>query len=253
MAKCEICGLELNFMNSVTLILPSEKEENGQRIKVCKSCDARIYNLCLDVKNSEIFQQRKESLLGAIRDDTAADVKNGIIHLIQVQELEFKERLKERLKEEEQKRIEEEQKRILEEQKRIEKEEQAQQRKAERERAQKERELARKNFLLTTGYNFEGYNIIKYLNIVHAEATLGTGFISENLASLSDIFGTSSTAMESKLSKTKSMAEKYLIESALNVGANAVIGVDFDINVLSNNMMLVSVNGTAVKIEKIQK
>lgn len=109
-----------------------------------------------------------------------------------------------------------------------------------------------KSFLLTTGFNFEGYNIVKYLDLVSGEAVLGTGFISEFSASVSDLFGTASNTFADKMSEAKSIAKKYLIKNAINMGANALIGVDFDYITFGNNMIGVSANATAVVVEKAE-
>mgnify|MGYP002474615196 FL=1 len=42
-----------------------------------------------------------------------------------------------------------------------------------------------------------------------------------------------------------------MIVNALAINANAIIGIDFDITTFSNNMIGVSVNGTAVVVEEI--
>ena len=109
----------------------------------------------------------------------------------------------------------------------------------------------RKNFLVNTGYNFEGYKITKYLDLVHGEIVLGTGFYSELSASISDIYGISSKAFEGKISQAKRLAQEQMIVNALAINANAIIGIDFDITTFSNNMIGVSVNGTAVVVEEI--
>lgn len=105
-------------------------------------------------------------------------------------------------------------------------------------------------FMTTTGYNFEGYRIAKYMNIVNGEIVLGTGFLSELSASVTDVFGTTSSTFQGKIGKAKAMALENMTKVALSIGANAIIGIDFDITTLSNNIIAVSVNGTAVKIEK---
>lgn len=110
----------------------------------------------------------------------------------------------------------------------------------------------RKNFLINTGYNFEGYKITKYLDLVHGEIVLGTGFYSELSASISDILGISTKAFEGKISQAKRLAQEQMIVNALAINANAIIGIDFDITTFSNNMIGVSVNGTAVVVEKIE-
>lgn len=108
----------------------------------------------------------------------------------------------------------------------------------------------KKLFKMTNGYNFEGYHISDYLNIVSAETVLGTGFLSEFSSQISDVFGTNSGMFEGKIATAKDMAVKNLVDKALDAGANALIGVDFDLMTLSNNIIVVSANGTAVVIDK---
>lgn len=107
-----------------------------------------------------------------------------------------------------------------------------------------------KEFISTTGYNVEGYKIIKYLNIVHGEVVLGTGLLSEISISVSDFMGTASTTVEGKISRAKEIVQEQLVKKAILKGGNALIGVDFDISSFSNNVIMVSANGTAVLIEK---
>lgn len=104
---------------------------------------------------------------------------------------------------------------------------------------------------VTTGYNFENYKIIDYKDIVSGEIVLGTGIISEIGAQLGDILGTTASGYEGKLAKGKSAALQIIKNRAVNLGANAIIGVDFDIMTIGNNMIVVSANGTAVKIEEL--
>lgn len=108
----------------------------------------------------------------------------------------------------------------------------------------------RENFILTTGYNVEGYCITKYNKIVSGEIVLGSGFLSELSGQLNDFFGTNSNLFSDKIRQAKEIAQKNMIENALLEEANAIIGVDFDVMTIGNNMIAVSVNGTAVTIEK---
>ena len=57
--------------------------------------------------------------------------------------------------------------------------------------------------------------------------------------------------MASKLTAAKNAALEKLKESCLLANANAVIGVDIDISIMGQNMILACANGTAVRIEKI--
>lgn len=107
-----------------------------------------------------------------------------------------------------------------------------------------------KAFRVTTGYDFEGYQIVDYKGIVSGDIVLGTGFISEFAASWSDAFGTTSNTFAGKMKTAKQKALKQLMANAMITGANAVIGIDFDYTMFGNNMLGVSANGTAVVIRK---
>ena len=107
-----------------------------------------------------------------------------------------------------------------------------------------------KNFMETTGYSFEGYHIIDYLGIKSGSSVLGTGFISENLASLSDLFGIESQTFADKIEKAKDTALQMLKEKCIESNANAVIGVSVAVTLNAINLVVVSAQGTAVLVEK---
>ena len=105
------------------------------------------------------------------------------------------------------------------------------------------------NNLITTTYEFKGYEIKEYKGLVSGEVVLGTGVFSEMSTSFSDLFGIESEEFSSKLKVAKNAAIFKLVEEAAKVGGNAIIGVDFEYTTFSNNIIGVSVNGTAVKVE----
>lgn len=107
------------------------------------------------------------------------------------------------------------------------------------------------NHKTTTGYNFDGYKIKTYLSIISGNVVLGTGLFTEFVASIDDVFGTTSSPFENKMEKAKSLAIEKLIKQSATIGGNAIIGVDFDFFTLGNNMIAVSANGTSVVIEEI--
>ena len=107
-----------------------------------------------------------------------------------------------------------------------------------------------KTLMLTNGFNFEGYDIINYINIISGEVVIGTGFLSELDAVLSDTIGGKSSFFSEKMQEAKESAIKIMKEKAVLVEANAIIGVSFEFISFSSNMIGVSVNGTAVKIQK---
>ena len=65
-----------------------------------------------------------------------------------------------------------------------------------------------KAFKVTTGYDFEGYQIMDYKGIVSGDIVLGTGFISEFAASWSDAFGTTSNTFAGKMKTAKTESIK---------------------------------------------
>jgi uncharacterized protein YbjQ (UPF0145 family)/DNA-directed RNA polymerase subunit M/transcription elongation factor TFIIS len=107
------------------------------------------------------------------------------------------------------------------------------------------------NIKLTTGYSFEGYAIKKYHGVISGESVIGTGFLSELSASLSDLGGMEDEMFANKLSMARASALKQLIHKAVILDGNAIIGISFDYITFTNNMMGVIANGTTVEIESI--
>lgn len=85
------------------------------------------------------------------------------------------------------------------------------------------------------------------------DVVLGTGFFSEFSMELTDLFGERSTTASNKMKEVKRNAYEEMVKNAKKIGANALIGVDFDYITLSNNILGVSANGTAVRIEKVNE
>lgn len=69
-------------------------------------------------------------------------------------------------------------------------------------------------------------------------------------AGIRDIVGGRSAAYEGELRKAKDTAVREMAERAQELGADAVVGVDLDYEAISSgNMLMVSANGTAVKLD----
>ena len=105
--------------------------------------------------------------------------------------------------------------------------------------------------IITTTPTIEGRRITQYLGIVTGEAVLGANLFRDLFASIRDIVGGRSGAYEKELRKAREQAFEELEEAAKELGANAVVGVDIDYEVLGekNEMLMVSASGTAVRIE----
>jgi uncharacterized protein YbjQ (UPF0145 family) len=107
------------------------------------------------------------------------------------------------------------------------------------------------DMLVTTTPGIEGKRITKYLGIVTGEAILGANVFKDVFAGLRDIVGGRSATYEKELQRARDIALTELQGRAQELGANAVVGVDLDYEVLgaNNGMLMVSASGTAVLTE----
>jgi uncharacterized protein YbjQ (UPF0145 family) len=103
--------------------------------------------------------------------------------------------------------------------------------------------------IVTTTNNIEGRRITDYRGIVVGEAIMGANVVRDFFAGITDIVGGRSGAYEAKLQDARDTAMQELESRARALGANAVVGVDLDYEVVGDSMLMVSVSGTAVVIE----
>ena len=105
--------------------------------------------------------------------------------------------------------------------------------------------------LITTTPSFEGKRIVEYKGIVFGEVVSGVNFIKDFMGGLRDIVGGRSGTYENELADARDKAVEEMLNRAKKMGANAVVGVDVDYEVLGeeNGMLMVSVSGTAVVVE----
>jgi uncharacterized protein YbjQ (UPF0145 family) len=104
--------------------------------------------------------------------------------------------------------------------------------------------------LLTTTSTLEGHPIRNYLGLVSGEAILGANVFRDFFAGIRDIIGGRSGSYEKVLRKAKEAAIEDMVEAAKDLGANAVVGIDFDYETIQikegGDMLMVTVTGTAV-------
>lgn len=105
--------------------------------------------------------------------------------------------------------------------------------------------------IITTTPTIEGKKIIEYKGIVFGEVISGVNFIKDFAAGLSNFFGGRSGTYEEELIKARENALIEMEDRARRLGANAVVGVDIDYEVLGadNGMLMVTASGTAVIFE----
>ena len=103
--------------------------------------------------------------------------------------------------------------------------------------------------ILTTTGQVEGRRVAQYRGIVVGEAIMGANVFRDLFASITDIVGGRSGTYESKLQDARDTALRELEQRAAAVGADAVIGIDLDYEVVGESMLMVSASGTAVVLE----
>lgn len=102
--------------------------------------------------------------------------------------------------------------------------------------------------IITTTHNVEGRTIQKYLGLVAGEAIMGANVIRDLFASVTDIVGGRSGAYEAKLNQARNIAVEEMIDKARRLGADAVVGIDVDYEVIREGMLMVAASGTAVRL-----
>lgn len=105
--------------------------------------------------------------------------------------------------------------------------------------------------ITTTTNTIEGRQIREYLGLVTGEAIMGANVFRDFMAGITDLIGGRSGTYESKLADARETALQEMQDIARQQGANAVVGIDIDYEVLgaNNGMLMVTATGTAVKIE----
>ncbi len=104
--------------------------------------------------------------------------------------------------------------------------------------------------LMTTTSTIEGRPVATYLGVVTGEVIVGANIFKDLFAGIRDIVGGRSGAYESSLRDARETALKELADEARALGADAVLGIDIDYEVLGQggSMLMVSASGTAVKL-----
>ena len=105
--------------------------------------------------------------------------------------------------------------------------------------------------ILTTTPTIEGKKITAYHGVVFGEVIAGVDFVKDIVAGFSNFFGGRSGTYEEELLSARKTALEELEQRALLMGANAVVGIDVDYEVLcaDNGMLMVTASGTAVTVE----
>lgn len=105
--------------------------------------------------------------------------------------------------------------------------------------------------ILTTTPTIQDKKVVEYKGIVFGEVIAGVNAIKDFTAGLTNFFGGRSNTYEEELMQARTQAMREMEARAKQMGANAVLGVDIDYEVLGadNGMLMVTASGTAVIVE----
>ena len=104
--------------------------------------------------------------------------------------------------------------------------------------------------ILSTTPTIEGRTITEYKGVVFGEVISGVNFLRDIAASIRNFVGGRSGSYEDELIKARTQAMDEMASRAMMLGADAVIGIDIDYEVLGEGggMLMVTASGTAVKL-----
>ena len=96
----------------------------------------------------------------------------------------------------------------------------------------------------------DGARVQQYLGLVNGEAIIGANIFRDMFSSVRDVVGGRASGYERGLTGARNAAVEDMVAAARDLGADGIVGIDFDYEVLGekNGMMMVTVSGTAVKM-----
>jgi uncharacterized protein YbjQ (UPF0145 family) len=107
--------------------------------------------------------------------------------------------------------------------------------------------------LTTTTSVIQGRDVEAYLGVVFGDSVLGVNVFKDFLGGLRDIVGGRSGTYERELGTARDVAQQNLMAQARALGADAILGIDMDYEVLGSNngMLMVTASGTAVRLRAL--
>ncbi|MAZ03144.1 MAG: hypothetical protein CMN56_08400 [Sneathiella sp.] len=102
--------------------------------------------------------------------------------------------------------------------------------------------------IITTTGSVEGRTISAYMGVVGGEAVMGSNFIRDFFARVTDTLGGRSDAYQKEIRNARAHALSDMKDEAADIGADAIVGISVDVEVIGDSMLMVTVSGTAVKL-----
>jgi uncharacterized protein YbjQ (UPF0145 family) len=107
--------------------------------------------------------------------------------------------------------------------------------------------------MMTTTEQLQGFEVTDYLGLVHGEIVSGANILRDVMATVTDFVGGRSAAYEEELTNSREAALREIGDRAQRLGADAVIGISVDFEVIGSRgaMVMVTATGTAVRLRKV--
>ena len=102
--------------------------------------------------------------------------------------------------------------------------------------------------IVVTTDSIEGHRVSEYLGVVSGDAIVGANMFRDFFARVRDVVGGRAGGYEKALQGAKDAAMADMVEAATALGANAIVAVDLDYETIGDSMLMVSANGTAVRL-----
>lgn len=113
--------------------------------------------------------------------------------------------------------------------------------------------MPKKDIIVSSTDVLQDYIIEEYVEYIDATSTIGSGFLTDFLSGWTDTFGVKSGMIENKIHVIKQEVKRKLIEKAIRLRCNAIIGLSIDVDEISSNqkmIFMVTAAGTAVRCKK---
>ena len=107
--------------------------------------------------------------------------------------------------------------------------------------------------IVTSTFYVEDREIKEYLGIVFGNTIRTRGILGNFIAFFEGLKGGKIRSYLSELEKAKNEAMEEMVKNAEKLGADAILGVDWDMDEVLGNKMMVSMNGTAVKFKEVKR
>jgi uncharacterized protein YbjQ (UPF0145 family) len=103
--------------------------------------------------------------------------------------------------------------------------------------------------LITTAFTLEGYHIAQNLGITRGITVRSRSALGNIGASIQSLFGGNISIYTELCEQAREEAYQLMIQHAMAMGANAIIGVRYDANEIAEGVTEVLCYGTAVKVD----